>query len=143
MIYELKHHGIKGQKWGERNGPPYPLDSNKSGKTSGSKNSEAKQKRKEIFKNRRSMSDQELRKEIERIRLEKELKSLTEQDLAPGKAEVKKIVAGVAYKTLVTALSGMALYALSTKVSGGKIDRIKLGQSIVNQPGKKDKDKNK
>ena len=22
----LKHHGILGQKWGERNGPPYPLD---------------------------------------------------------------------------------------------------------------------
>lgn len=22
---ELYHHGIKGQKWGERNGPPYPL----------------------------------------------------------------------------------------------------------------------
>lgn len=24
---ELYHHGVKGQKWGERNGPPYPLDS--------------------------------------------------------------------------------------------------------------------
>ena len=23
---ELSHHGIKGQKWGVRNGPPYPLD---------------------------------------------------------------------------------------------------------------------
>ena len=22
----LAHHGVKGQKWGERNGPPYPLD---------------------------------------------------------------------------------------------------------------------
>lgn len=22
----LKHHGILGQKWGKRNGPPYPLD---------------------------------------------------------------------------------------------------------------------
>lgn len=21
----LYHHGIKGQKWGKRNGPPYPL----------------------------------------------------------------------------------------------------------------------
>ena len=23
---ELSHHGIKGQHWGERNGPPYPID---------------------------------------------------------------------------------------------------------------------
>ncbi len=29
----LAHHGIKGQKWGVRNGPPYPLDkSSESGK---------------------------------------------------------------------------------------------------------------
>lgn len=26
----LAHHGVKGQKWGEQNGPPYPLDSSKS-----------------------------------------------------------------------------------------------------------------
>lgn len=24
--YELKHHGIMGQRWGKKNGPPYPLD---------------------------------------------------------------------------------------------------------------------
>lgn len=27
MYEELYHHGVKGQQWGERNGPPYPLDS--------------------------------------------------------------------------------------------------------------------
>ncbi len=27
----LAHHGVKGQKWGVRNGPPYPLD--KTGKS--------------------------------------------------------------------------------------------------------------
>lgn len=27
---ELYHHGVKGQKWGVRNGPPYPLGSSKS-----------------------------------------------------------------------------------------------------------------
>lgn len=30
MSKELYHHGIQGQKWGIRNGPPYPLDSSKS-----------------------------------------------------------------------------------------------------------------
>ena len=24
----IEHHGIKGQKWGDQNGPPYPLDKN-------------------------------------------------------------------------------------------------------------------
>ena len=24
---ELYHHGVKNQKWGVRNGPPYPLNS--------------------------------------------------------------------------------------------------------------------
>lgn len=28
-IHFLKHHGVQGQKWGERHGPPYPLDPNK------------------------------------------------------------------------------------------------------------------
>lgn len=29
MTNELRHHGIKGQKWGVRNGPPYPLKESK------------------------------------------------------------------------------------------------------------------
>lgn len=28
MYNDIYHHGIKGQKWGVRNGPPYPLDEN-------------------------------------------------------------------------------------------------------------------
>ena len=27
MSNELNHHGVLGQKWGKKNGPPYPLDS--------------------------------------------------------------------------------------------------------------------
>ena len=27
--YYLAHHGIKGQKWGVKNGPPYPLHSSR------------------------------------------------------------------------------------------------------------------
>lgn len=38
---ELYHHGIKGQEWGEQNGPPYPLDS----KTSAAVKRSAKDKK--------------------------------------------------------------------------------------------------
>lgn len=30
---ELYHHGILGQKWGDRNGPPYPLGSGEHSKS--------------------------------------------------------------------------------------------------------------
>lgn len=26
-VNELQHHGVKGMRWGHKNGPPYPLDS--------------------------------------------------------------------------------------------------------------------
>ena len=36
-IYDdtFEHHGIKGQKWGVQNGPPYPLDENSGSNSSG------------------------------------------------------------------------------------------------------------
>lgn len=39
MMYEmyLMHHGIKGQKWGVKHGPPYPLEQHSAGKFSGAK----------------------------------------------------------------------------------------------------------
>lgn len=33
MFVELHHHGIKGQKWGVKNGPPYPIPYNKHSKS--------------------------------------------------------------------------------------------------------------
>ena len=41
---ELTHHGIKGQKWGVQNGPPYPLDRKKEFNL-------AKKKAKKLFNN--------------------------------------------------------------------------------------------
>lgn len=29
MAMYLKHHGVKGQRWGVRNGPPYPIENSK------------------------------------------------------------------------------------------------------------------
>ncbi len=68
---ELCHHGILGQKWGKKNGPPYPLDAgdhSSSEKKAGwrkslDKTSDARAKIK-------SMSDDELRQKVYRKNLE-------------------------------------------------------------------------
>lgn len=59
----LSHHGIEGQKWGVRNGPPYPLTP--------SKDIGHKPTRKELSKYARSLSDEQLRDTTNRLNAEK------------------------------------------------------------------------
>lgn len=71
----LVHHGILGQKWGKKNGPPYPLapgdhssaEKRAMGKSKARKSSE--------------MSDDELRTAIERKRLENRYNELSKKDV--------------------------------------------------------------
>ena len=93
--YDISHHGILGQKWGKQNGPPYPIGSGdhsaaekkagwrksvKKDKPVTSKNyrkkptkaySEAK------IKDINKMSNEDLKKSNERLRLEQEHARLT------------------------------------------------------------------
>lgn len=47
--YYLSHHGILGQKWGQRNGPPYPLGGGDYSKTEQEKITEARKSRNSIY----------------------------------------------------------------------------------------------
>lgn len=99
---ELYHHGIKGQKWGIRNGPPYPLDSSistgeklkrQSVKAGSILDKESRKSRKEkreekretttskAIKKAKKMTNEELKKEIDRLDLEKKYANVT-KDLA-------------------------------------------------------------
>ena len=81
---ELYHHGILGMKWGKRNGPPYPL--NESAKSA----AEKKQQRKSDTSN---MSDDELKKRVQRLNLEKSYKNLSKSSNQSSKLDkAKKIV---------------------------------------------------
>lgn len=52
---ELWHHGVKGQKWGVRNGPPYPLDENSKSPGHASERDIAKQKSSSLRKGIRNL----------------------------------------------------------------------------------------
>lgn len=89
----LAHHGVKNQKWGVRNGPPYPL--NRKAKAS-SKKKEPEEvhedyKRAHDGKSVKSMSDAELRSRLNRLNMEKQYASLSPSRVQKGKKFVNDL----------------------------------------------------
>lgn len=84
---ELYHHGIPGQSWGKRRGPPYPLSRGKSGRIVGSEKKTSTEKKEEPVKpekkltkkSTKSYSDQELRDMVARMGLEKQYNQLKKE----------------------------------------------------------------
>ena len=81
-----------------------------------------------------------LKEKIERLKLERELRDLTKDELSAGQKFVEDILKEVGKKTLTTALNGAALYGMKT-VAGGKgtFNRKELGEAIFNGGPKKGK----
>lgn len=77
----LKHHGVKGMKWGVRKD------------RKASKNRiDTKKDRKKTSRNVKQLSDKELITYINRLQNEKKLKSLVKEDISPGKKFVKDLL---------------------------------------------------
>ena len=73
----LMHYGILGQKWGVQNGPPYPLTKSS---MSSSEEKHYNVSAKETKKNMDQMTDDELRKAINRIQMQNTVASLAKSD---------------------------------------------------------------
>lgn len=140
MKNELYHHGIKGMKWGVRrfqnkNGSLRTAGKNRRGNAA-SPNDKEKINRKNALKKRRTMSVSELKSRIERLKLEKEFKSLTEENLSPGRKAVKDILASAGTKVLTTAAAGAAAYAVKAAMTK-HFDIKEAASYIATNPNKK------
>lgn len=103
---ELQHHGIKGQKWGVRRFQ----NADGSLTTAGKQRASGTKKRTDA-KNRGTLTNAQLKQKIERLRLEKQLRELTNQEVNSGRVYAQKILKDVGSKVLTTAASGALLYA--------------------------------
>lgn len=116
----LEHYGIEGQKWGVRNGPPYPLERKR---MSASEKRAYKQEQKGkptayltkrdkaniILEKSDDMSLQELQQALNRIELEEKLKNIRNTD-DTSQGFVKKTLKESGGKILGTVVTGAGLY---------------------------------
>ena len=96
---ELYHFGIPGMRWGRRKGSR-PLT------RSGQRKQQLKKDEVSQNSKLKSMSDDDLRKKITRIQMEKQYKELTATKLQKGQATTKKIIAAATTTAMTTYLAG-------------------------------------
>lgn len=106
----LAHYGVKGMKWGIRRYQNEDGTLTAEGKRR-KRGMDVRNDRKQAVKNRRSLSDQELKSRVDRLRLEKQFKELSDEDLAPGRTAVKKFLTSTGGKVLSSAAVGALAYA--------------------------------
>ena len=121
----LKHHGIEGQKWGVKNGPPYPLDEKTVKKVKSKSKEEAMKsgKASEVDAYKFEMTNEEIRQAINRIELYSSLNNLKIKEISPNKKKLnvspKKIVSLI-NPTAKTASNILDTVIKIRKLSGNK-----------------------
>lgn len=113
---ELRHYGVLGMKWGRRKAKTTSSASPKKTKKMTADEKRKASMRKDV-KNRRTLSDADLKKKIERIKNEKQLKDLTAEEIAPGKKFVSDVLSSSGKKVTTALVTGAALYGVKAAMT--------------------------
>lgn len=120
MSNELYHYGVKGMKWGVRryqNKDGTLTAAGKKRKRSSTADERKRAAMRRDSKNRRLLSDEDLKKKIDRIKLEKQLRELTAEELNPGRTAVAKVLSGSGKKALGAVATGAIMYGVKAALS--------------------------
>ena len=117
MNNELYHYGVLGMKWGVRRSKNQ-LD-RAAGRRSKkqSADDERKAAMKKDVKNRRTLSDGDLKKRVERIKMEKQLRELTAEEIAPGKKFASEVMTASGKKVATALVTGATLYGIKVAMT--------------------------
>lgn len=92
------------------------------------------------MRNRRTMSDAELKRRIERLELEKRFKDLTRSDIYPGRVAVENVLKTSGTIVAKNAASGGMAYAAKIALEGKTSFNVKeLSRYIFPNPNQKKK----
>ena len=120
--FALEHHGVKGMKWGVRKRSKTRVSSSGARSTSPNPSSKVsapttRDKRVKALKNRRELSDSDIKDFTSRLQSEKQLKALLDEDVSPGRTFIKKVMSD-AGRQAATKLATNAMTYGTTKVMG-------------------------
>lgn len=119
----IEHHGIMGMKWGVRRTPEQLGHKKKITKNKAAQ-SKPKPKAKSDSGTSQSvslkkMSDEELRRRINRLQMERQYKDLTKKELSAGQKWVNSVLNESSKKIATAYLTKLATNALDSALSGG------------------------